>query len=180
MPVIKDGGTGNTARVNAANQLLVRAIVEPEIEDASEGGQAYTWTSGDLDIDAGDTMLLVKNTSDTNFHVTTIVLSGGNVATRYLVHFPSTDVTVAGTTVVGVNLNTGSANVAEATAASDETGNVFAQANVINDVSLLATTSFTLHTEGILLAKNKSIAVDQVAESTAGSVTIVGHYEQAE
>ncbi len=178
MPVIKDGATGSVAKVNTQNQLLVRAITEPEIEDASEAGQAYSWTSGNIDIDAGDTILLVKNTSDTNFHVTTIVLSGGNVATRYTVHFPTTDVTVAGNTIVGVNLNTGSANVADATAASDETGN--SQGDIINDVSLLATTSFTLHTEGILLAKNKSIAIDQVTESTAGSVTIVGHYEQAE
>lgn len=125
-------------------------------------------------------MLLVKNTSDTDLHITGIVVSAGNVATRYTVHYPSAEVTVTGVTVVGLNLNTGSANVADASAASNETNNVFAQANVILDFSVLATTTYTQLTQGIILAKNKSISVDQVTESTAGNVTIVGHYEVGE
>ena len=177
MPVIKSGSTGLVAEVNKANQLLVRSVTEPEIEDASEDGQAYTWTSGNIDIDAGDTILLVKNLSDTNLHVSAIVISSGNVDTRYTIHFPTTDVTVAGNTITGVNMNTGSANVADASAASDETGN--SQGDIVVDVSLLALTTQTLLTPGVILAKNKSIAVDQVTESTAGSATIIGHYELA-
>lgn len=184
MTVIKDGRTGNVATVNAQGQLSVRAITEPELEDASELGQAYIWASGNLDIDAGDTMLLVKNTSDTALHITGIIVSAGNVATRYVIHLPTTEVTVTagagGAVVVGVNINTGSANVADASAASDETNNAFAQANAILDISLLPTTTYTQLTQGIILAKNKSVAVDQVTESTAGAVTIVAHYEVGE
>lgn len=180
--VIKDGASGKTAKVNDQNQLLTRSIVESELEDASEEGQAYSWVSGNLDIDAADTMLLVKNKSDTELHITAITCAAGNVATRYVLHLPTTDVTVAvgagGAVVVGRNLNTGSANVADASAASDEEGN--SQGNVIDDISLLPTTTLVVNVEGVILAKNKSVAVDQVSESTAGSVTIKGHYAVGE
>ena len=42
---------------------------------------------------------------------------------------------------------------------------------------MLALTTQAFSTPGLILAKNKAIAVDQVTESTAGSATVIGHYE---
>lgn len=175
MAQIEDGkGTGNRAQVDSSNRLSVKAITEPELEQASEDGNAYIWISQNLDIDAADTLLLVKNTSDKDLHIHHITFSSGNVATRYEVHIVTADITPAGTTVTGFNMNTGSAKVADAISKSDETANT--QGTVIYDITLLATTNLTLFTLGIILAKNISIGVDQVTESTSGNITIVGHF----
>lgn len=173
---IEDGkGTGRKAEVNTNHELIVRAITENEVERTSETeGQAYIWTSQDLDIDAADTLLLIKNDNAEPLHVQQIIFSAGNAATRYEVHIVTADITPAGNTVTGFNMNTNSGNVAEATAKSDETANT--QGTVIYDINLLATTTFTVHTDGLLLAKNISLGIDQVTESTAGNVTVIGHY----
>lgn len=176
MTVLRDASTGDAAGVNSEKQLLTNSVVISELEhESEENGSAYSWVSGDLNVAAADTMLLVKNTSDTPLHIHSIEVSSGNVATRYEIHLPTSEVTPTGTAVTGTNLNTGKPNVADATAKSKETDN--SQGNVIRDVSLLATTTLYLRMEGLILAKNKSIGVDQVTESTAGSVTIIGHYQ---
>ena len=65
MVQIDDGkGRGWKAEVNGENELVVRAITEAEIEHASITGKAYAWDSTELDIDAGDTMLFVKNMNE--------------------------------------------------------------------------------------------------------------------
>jgi len=174
--LIEDGkGSGRRAAVDSGNRLIVKAITEPEIEEASEDGQAYVWSTDLVSIDAADTVLLVKNTSDTNLHIEAISISNGSTASEFTLHLPTTDVTVAGGTVTGVNLNTGSANVADASAASDETGN--AQGDVIGTVFLAVDRDRTIRTPGLILAKNKSIAVDVVATVTEAACSIVGHYE---
>ena len=176
MTQIEDGkGSGNRAEVNAEQQLVVRAITLSEIEHESEDhGLSYTWTSGNRDIDAADTLLLLKNTSDTELHIDSVILSSGNAATRYTIHLPTTEVTVTGTTITGINLNTASSNVADASAAADEENN--SQGDIIADISLLTTTSFIVPLLGLILGKNKSLGIDQVTESTAGNATIIGHY----
>lgn len=176
--IIEDGtGRGFKQKVNKDNQAVVRAVTEQEIEhSAAEDGEAYIWTSQNLDIDAGDTLLLVKNTSELTLHLSSIFLSAGNVATRYEIHVVTVDITPAGNAVTGFNMNTGSGNVADAVAKSDETANT--QGTVIYDINLLANTTFPLPAHGIILTKNISIAVDQVTESTSGNVTILGHYEE--
>lgn len=172
---LEDPFTGVRNRITSKGQFLVLAITEPEIEFVSENdGQAYMWNSQDQDIDAGDTMLLLKNTSDTILHITRIIMSAGNAATRYEIHIVTADITPTGTAVTGFNMNTASGNVANAIAKADESVNT--QGSVIYDISLLANTTEILPTPGLLLAKNISIGVDQVTESTAGNVCITGHF----
>ncbi len=62
--IIEDGkGSGVKAEVNAENELVVRAITEPEIEHASgKLGTAYSWDSTELNLTAGETFLYVQNT----------------------------------------------------------------------------------------------------------------------
>lgn len=179
MAQIEDGkGSGRRAAVDVANRLTVKAITEPEIEEASEDGQAYLWATDLVNIDSDDTVLLVKNTSDTNLHIEAIYIANGSTASEFTIHvITAVDATVAGTVVTGFNLNTGSANVADASAASDETAYT-AQGTVIVTMFLLAETNQLLMMPGLILAKNKAIAVDVVDTTTEVACTIVGHYEK--
>jgi len=176
MVIIQDGkGGGKSAEVNKENQLVVSAIVQSEIEHESEtNGASYTWSSDSVNIDANDTVLLVKNTSDTPLHIVAIQISGSTTS-EYTVHLPTTEVTVTGVTVTGVNLNTTSSNVADASAASDETNN--SQGDVIRSVHLLAETTLSVLVPGLIIGKNKSIAIDVVADTALSSVSIIGHYQ---
>lgn len=178
--ILEDGkGKGNQAEVNINNQLVVRAITQTEADFVSDMlGNAYSWASGTYNpATTGDTILLVKNTSDTlNLHINSIWLSTA-AETRVVIHLVTADVTVIGTTITGTNLNTNSNNVAPAEAARDETGN--SQGSVIWSGEIQAATNpYEVRFDGaILLGKNISIGVDYVADPTACDVTILGHFE---
>ena len=77
--IIRDPDTLKGAKVNAERELEVRAIVESELEHSSISGLAYSWDSTELDIDAGDTMLFVKNLSDTPLILDSVMINGSNV-----------------------------------------------------------------------------------------------------
>jgi len=174
---IKDGkGKGNEAGVNSENQLLTASVGQSEIEhESEENGAAYNWSSDLVSLDAADTVLLLKNTSDTPLHIEYVDINSGVTPSEYTVHLPTADVTVAGaTTITGVNLNTASSNVAEASSVTDETGNT--QGNVIASAFLAADSNIRIATPGLILGKNKSLAIDAVNTTTEAAATIVGHY----
>lgn len=103
---LEDGkGTGYKASVDVKNRLLTKSVVLPEIHDTSDGGDSYAWASGTYNYAAGDTILLLKNTGS-KLDIQGVWLSA-DADTRVVIHFPTTEVTVTGTTITGVNLNTG-------------------------------------------------------------------------
>jgi len=177
MVIVRDPGSGEGAKVNKEGQLTVNAITEKSIEhESEENGSAYNWSSDLVDVAAANgTVLLIKNTSDTNLHIECIKVANGSTASEYTIHLPTTEVTVTGTTITGTNLNTTSANVAEATAAADETNN--SQGNVLATMFLAVDSNDTFETPGLIIGKNKSVAVDVVVDTTESAVTIIGHYE---
>ena len=171
-----NGSGVNEQKVNKDGQALTLAISQTELEHESEhSGAAYNWTSDTISIDANDTVLLIKNTSDKHLHINSLEISNGSTASEYTVHLPTTEVTVTGVTVTGTNLNTANSNVANASAASDETNNT--QGNVLETIYLAVDRSETINLDGLILGKNKSIAVDVVATVTETSATIIGHFE---
>lgn len=175
---IEDGkGSGNLAEVNADQQLVTKSVTETEFEFTSvNNGQSYSWASGTYDAAAADTILLIKNTSSTRrLHIDTIWLSS-DTDTRAVIHIPTTEVTPTGTAITGVNLNTASSNVAEATAIRDETDN--SQGNIIWSGEIQAAGSPTIvdFNGALILARNDSIGVDYVADVAACDVTITGHF----
>jgi hypothetical protein len=177
--LIEDGkGKGNAAEVNADNQLVVKAVVESEIEfESRTDGQGYSWVSGTYDPDAGDTILLVKNTSTTKVLLIDKIYISTDTETRVIVHAPTTNVTVAGTTITGTNLNVISANVADATAARDETGNTQGALLWSGEVQATSDPYVIDFGSALILGTNNSVGVDFVAATTACDVTIVGHYK---
>jgi uncharacterized protein YjbI with pentapeptide repeats len=178
MKLVDGKGNCYVAEVNKDNQLSTFSITETEFEFVSkEKGLAFSWASGTYDPDAGDTVLLVKNTSSTkNLHIDTITIST-DTETRAVIHVPTADVTVAGTTITGVNLNLTNSNVAEASAARDETGNT--QGNVVWSGEVQANSDpFLVDFAGaLILGANNSVGVDFVSATTACDVTITGHYQ---
>lgn len=175
MAVIEDGATGRKAKVNEELQLTTAAVVQSEIEhESEENGTAFNWCSDTVDLSINDTVLLVKNTSSIDLHIEYVEIDNGSVASEYTVHLPTIEVTPTGTAVTGTNLNTGESEPAEATAKSNETNN--SQGNVLRTVFLAVDIGIVVKTPGLIIAKNKSIAVDVVANTSETSVTIVGHY----
>lgn len=178
MVQIADGkGRGFLAEVNNEQELVTRAIQESELEHASIGGAAYSWYSGARDIDTGDTMLFVKNTSDTPLILDRMDIIGSNVACTWTIRLGSDTTTPTGTPVVGVNLNvTFAALAADATAAFDE--EAVADGTEVRTFHTAATVQATpIPMTGFILGKGHYIQINQETESTAGSVALIGHFE---
>jgi hypothetical protein len=177
MPSILDGkGKGHLAEVNAAQELVTRAITEEEIEHVSATkGVAFSWDSTELDIDAGDTMLFVKNTSDGTLVLDRLTVNGSNVLCTWDIGIGAATTTPSGTTVNAVNLNEEfSTKLASATALSDETA--VADATVVDRVKTGIGETLQHNMHGIILGKNHYIQINQETESTSGSVVLFGHF----
>ena len=178
--VIDDGrGRGNAAGVSlTGNRLDVSSRSDARIYYISrDNGDAYTWSSGTYDAAAGDTILLVKNTSTTQrLHIKKISLSA-DVESRVVIHVPTSEVTPTGTAITGVNLNSTSGNSAAATAIRDETNN--SQGNILWSGEIQAAIApYEVNFEdAVILGQNDSIGVDYVADAGACDVVITGFYE---
>lgn len=179
--VIRDPSTGlaaNVTNVHETGHLFMRAMSSPAIQHISRHGElAFSWTSTDYDYDAGDTILLVQNTSSTSTLYITDIYMYTDTATLATIH--ATDgatFTLAGTSITGVNLNRKSGKVADASAFRDETGNT--QGSVILNVRLGTNAMNHVTFEGALALGNANeVAVDYVTAGTAAVVTILGYYE---
>ncbi len=171
----------NEQKVTGEGQALTFSVTQSEIEhESEENGASYNWSSDIVNAGAtNDTTLLVKNTSDAALHIDTVYIACGSVTSEFTIHLPTTEVTVTagsgGAVVTGTNLNTASSNVADASAASNESNNT--QGNVIGTVFLAVDRSQLFHTPGLILGKNKSIGVDTVEDTTEAAITITGHYD---
>lgn len=179
MSLIEDGkGRGLKAEVNAEQELVVRAITEEEIEHASATlGSAFSWDSTELDIDTGDTMLFVKNTGDVPLILDRATINGSNVICTWTILIGSATTTPAGGAAVeGVNLNqTFSAQAADATARSDETA--VADGSIIDRVKTPVSNTVEVNLHGVILGKGHYVQINQITESTSGSVVLFGHFE---
>ncbi len=175
--VLKDGrGTGESAGINSLGELLTRSTTRSEMETVSQNsGLTFSWSNVTYDYAAADTILLVKNTSAIDLHVSDVIISG-DTATEVIVHSPDSVTTPTGTAVTGTNLNRTSGNVAAATAIATETTNT--QANVVARVRIAANDEHVIELGGALvLGSNDSVAVDFVTDGAACNVTILGYFD---
>jgi hypothetical protein len=169
------GRSGREAEVTASYELAVTN--ESPYEQALNAGNAYIWTTATADINAGDTMLAIRNNSSTqDLIITDIYITNGNVdACIYDIHIVTAAYTNAGTAVTGATLNTNYANAAPVDATQDETGNT--QGKVLMEFTAEAATRVErIPLPGIRLKSATALAVDQITESTAGSVMMVGYF----
>jgi hypothetical protein len=148
------------------------------LADSVKDGVAYRLTALSADVDAGDTLLLVKNVNTRDFKVDHIVINGGNVASLYDIHYQATaDTTPAGTAVLAAPLNPNgdSGEGGDLTAKADETG-YSTQGTILEEASVGANSRVVVDMNGLTLGYNQAVAVDQVTESTSGGCTLVGYF----
>lgn len=75
---IIDGTNGShRAKVSADNRLQVRALSEEEIIHNGELGNSYNLNTGNFSIGADATLMYLKNNSDDNFIIETIIVAVG-------------------------------------------------------------------------------------------------------
>ena len=177
---IEDGkGKGFVAQVDEAGHLRVSANVETELEHVSkEEGLAFSITNATYNYSAGDTVLGIKNQdADRNFHVDRIICSG-DADTQVIIHVPTAEVTMGGTAVTEVNLNTNSGRTASMDSRANESGNAIAAGTHAASFFMLASTPYTVEFEGaLILGTNEGVFVDFVGVGTGAVVTILGDFE---
>ena len=179
------GGTGNgySAKVTKTNRLNTSARTASRLYYASvDDGRAFTWTGISADVAAALGGMYLTNTSQVRqLHITKMYLYA-DVPTQFKIWCPATYVAPDGTSVVGVNLNRTSANVAEATCTVNETNNAFAAAQVICTVrgNELTSDQFGqwVDFEGALvLGYHDAVEVELVADTAAFEITIFGYFD---
>lgn len=176
--MIEDGkGRGFQAEVNAEQELVVRSINETELEHASgKLGTAYSWDSGERNIDAGDTMLFVKNLSPVPLILDRIIINGSNVICTWDINIGANTTTPSGSAVTGVNINeTFSSRIADAISFFDETA--IADGATIFRYKTPVANTIVANLDGVILGKNHYIQINQETASSSGSVIVVGHFE---
>jgi len=175
---IESPSKGYRQEVNSENRALTDCVTESKfLHYNSHEGNAFVWDFPGYDYDAGDTLMFLRNDSDTELHIHHIYLYS-DTGTKVQIHTP-VSTTATGTAVTGVNLNLKSGNVAESTAKQDETGNT--QGVILHSEYLPANTPETFFKEDgyeVILGKNDCIAVDLVTAGTMAYGHIVGYFHE--
>jgi hypothetical protein len=156
-------------------ELQVRAIVESELEHASARGDAYAWSTGNGAATAGDTKLLVKNTSDKFLVFSRIILNPGNVLARYELGIGEETTTPSGTTIAARNIN-GTVKLSESSEAY-ETETAIADANKILALTCGTASMEIFDLDGFILGKNQYLQINVETSLTSGSVEVEAHFE---
>lgn len=170
-------GSATQIKASEDGELLTRSIQESELEHASAGGRAFCWTSADTDIDAGDTRLFIKNTSDKFLVFSRAIFTPSNVVCKWSIGIGAETTTPAGTAVTAVNMNQQFTNATESYLAYDDETAV-ADATLMFQVMTNTTESLSLPMDGIILGKNHYIQINQETESTSGQVAVFAHFEE--
>ena len=177
--LIADGKGGGGPMEVRGNRAQVDAQTETAFETHSHDGKSYSWTNVSYDMTAADTIIAVRNiSSNQHLHITQVLMNTGTT-TFAQHHVTNASAALAGTAIVGVNLNFGSGNVAEADARGDETTNS-SQGTLILTNSVVATFDTTVDWEGaLILGTNDSYAIDYTVDDTtdAMKITIWGYFE---
>jgi len=180
MGFIEDGtGSGIKAKVNKLNQLVVRSIVELDINHIAERfSESYFTQAIDAGPVAGEYTLYFKNTSEKDFIINAI----DGFVTDADVVWKLTEVTgtTTGTVIVPVNFNLGSGKTADATVRGGAAGvGSVTPGTVIRTIYGGAVFNRFRIEAHIIIPKDKAIAFEYDAGS-GGAVTIgfSGFYKQ--
>ena len=173
---VSANGTETQIKATQDGELEVRAIIETELEHASANGRAYAFRSANTDIDAGDTRLFIKNTSDKFLIISYAVFEPSNVVCSYDIGIGAETTTPAGTQITATNLN-GTVTVSESYVCYDDETAV-ADTTPIVSYTVNTTESKRAELDGFILGKNQYIQINQETESTSGRVTVFAHFEE--
>ena len=168
-------GTDVLIKSSSDGSAYVAANIKKEITKKSIDGGAFCWTSANTDIDITDTRLFIKNTGDNFLILDRAVFNPSNVVCRWTVGIGSATTTPAGTLITPVNMNQRFSTAAyDALAYDDETA--VADATAMFVVTTSTVESQVIPLDGIILAKNQYIQINQSTESTSGQVSVFGYF----
>ena len=155
---------------------LVRSIMQEQLSHESELGLAFTWVSANADIDAGDTILIIRNTSDQFLVLSDITAMPANVACEYSINFGnSTTAFAGGSAVTALNMNRGFASKSfDYDAHTDETA--ISDGTQGDGIWCPADRSISEDLHGFILGKYDFIQVNQETESTSGRIIVKGFF----
>jgi len=181
--LITDGvGTSTAAAVTDRHELVVSTA--SAINKATLRGDAYAWNAITSDIDITDVMLYVRNNSPDRLLVVNRIYAWTDVPAAFDIHIQTiaTAFGSGGAAVVGVNLNTASAKVADAGGYSDDDD--VASGTIVTTLKNNETTGdeFGIDyqtNDSIILGTNGTIGVDCIGEGAAYECTIIGYYIDA-
>jgi hypothetical protein len=172
------GYEGNPIGATEDGRMRTYAGQESEIAFQSRvNGNAYIW-SASQDLGADKCALYLRN-DDTIPLVIEKISFYGSAAATYELWMGSNTITVAGTPVVGKNLNTASSNIAKATCTHTETGaDTGGSLTLIKTVQSGATTKETLSFNGsLVLGYLGELALIVVTDIALTSVAFMGYYQ---
>lgn len=161
--------------------LIVRAVNETLIKHQSVKGRAFCWPSLDTDIDAGDTRIILRNTSDDFLVLQYALVNPGNVDCIYHVGIGNSTIALSGgTAITAINMNEiTSTTTFDYDAMDDDTAIADATLMFPFKIPDVASSGFVrLPLDGIILGKNMFIQINQETESTSGQISIFGVFEK--
>lgn len=180
------GSDGNIADVT--DNAYLKVYAPTGIHAATLRGDAYAWNAVSGDRAATDCLLLIQNTAPDRLLVVNKIMMRGDIAGEMTVKSCAmAGLTAAGTAVLGINLNSSSANVAPVVAYSHETQSLgtdilFTWYQHL-EVAAAGTTSPMAYLDlddAVVVGYNKAIGIDTILEPAAGfEASIIGYFIDA-
>jgi hypothetical protein len=133
-------------------------------------GKGYVFQGSNADINAGDSILLIKNLSDEILYYHAIWLHPANVVEEYDIGFGSLTATLAGTELTGRVIGNPGKTVSKVSAYGDETA--ISDADISMSVWNAITHSEQYDLEGFFSEMNQYMQVNQEIEGTSGNATV--------
>lgn len=180
--LIEDGkGTGSKLAI-VDNQAEV--LTTSPIHQAVLRGDAFAWNAVSSNIDVDDVMLYVRNLSPDRLLVINRIYAYNDIAGTLDVHLQTSAAAFGtGTAVVGVNLNTSSAKVADGEGYADDDSVSSGTIILTLATNELTSDQFSIDyqtNDEIILGTNGLIGVDTKVETVAGyECTIIGYFIDA-
>lgn len=186
--IIDGSGSGNRAKVGEDQRLQVRAISEDEAVHNAELGNAYNFNTGNISITADATLIYLKNNSDNNLILKTIVVAGydglthTDFPTLTVVRNPTGGDLISDATAVSMNQNRnfGSSKTAVVDAYKGKVGGTLTGGD---DIAILqaSKTGRSTYPIDLLLPKGGSIGITLDVTVSAGSANwycaLIGYFK---
>lgn len=173
MGKIHGAGDNREAKVNKFGRLEVASFSEDVLQDASDAGNAYSFSST-YSATGGQEVLYIKNTSASlHFHAHGILL-GNTVDTLWTI-FKVTAGSAGGTTVTARNLNLQDSDNAPATSFGNASVTGSLSGNALYYIYTLAdsTATYFPFAGGLRIGENQEIAITTDATGVI-AITLVG------
>lgn len=113
MATIKDGSSGNVAKVNLKNQLYTFTVIETETQEAAALGNSYNINTGEINLTSSTEsgILYIKNNEDSDLVIEAIAVGVGSagtvtdVSTITIIRNPTAGTVISDASTVSMNQN---------------------------------------------------------------------------